>query len=170
MFGLSALQLARIQFGFTISFHIIFPAITIGLASYLVVLEGLWLWRKDTVYRDLYYFWSRIFAVNFAMGVVSGLVMAYQFGTNWSHFSAATGGITGTLLAYEVLTAFFLEAGFLGVMLFGWNKVGPGLHFFASLMVATGTLISATWILASNSWMHTPQGVELINGRFVPVD
>jgi cytochrome d ubiquinol oxidase subunit I len=170
MFGLSALQLARIQFGFTISFHIIFPAITIGLASYLVVLEGLWLWRKDTVYRDLYHFWSRIFAVNFAMGVVSGLVMAYQFGTNWSHFSAATGGITGTLLAYEVLTAFFLEAGFLGVMLFGWNKVGPGLHFFASLMVAAGTLISATWILASNSWMHTPQGVEFINGRFVPVD
>lgn len=170
MFGLSALQLARIQFGFTISFHIIFPAITIGLASYLVVLEGLWLRQKDSVYRDLYHFWSKIFAVNFAMGVVSGLVMAYQFGTNWSHFSAATGGITGVLLANEVLTAFFLEAGFLGVMLFGWNKVGPGLHFFASLMVAIGTLISATWILASNSWMHTPQGVEFINGRFVPVD
>jgi len=170
MFGLTALELARIQFGFTISFHIIFPAITIGLASYLVVLEGLWLWKKDTVYRDLYHFWSKIFAVNFAMGVVSGLVMAYQFGTNWSYFSSFAGSITGPLLAYEVLTAFFLEAGFLGVMLFGWNRVGPGLHFFATIMVALGTLISATWILASNSWMQTPQGYEIINGRVVPVD
>ncbi|MET3794303.1 cytochrome ubiquinol oxidase subunit I [Aquamicrobium terrae] len=170
MFGLTALELARIQFGFTISFHIVFPAITIGLASYLAVLEGLWLWKKDTVYRDLYHFWSKIFAVNFAMGVVSGLVMAYQFGTNWSYFSAFAGSITGPLLAYEVLTAFFLEAGFLGVMLFGWNKVGPGLHLFATIMVAIGTLISATWILASNSWMQTPQGHEIINGVVVPVD
>jgi cytochrome bd ubiquinol oxidase subunit I len=170
VFGLTALELARIQFGFTVSFHIIFPAITIGLASYLAVLEGLWLWKKDTVYRDLYHFWSRIFAVNFAMGVVSGLVMAYQFGTNWSYFSTFAGSVTGPLLAYEVLTAFFLEAGFLGVMLFGWNKVGPGLHFFATVMVAIGTLISATWILASNSWMQTPQGFEIIDGRVVPVD
>ncbi|MET4037810.1 cytochrome d ubiquinol oxidase subunit I [Bradyrhizobium sp. JR7.2] len=170
MFGLSALELARSQFGFTISFHIIFPAITIGLASFLVVLEGLWLWKTQTVYRELYQFWSAIFAVNFAMGVVSGLVMAYQFGTNWSYFSAFAGSITGPLLTYEVLTAFFLEAGFLGVMLFGWNKVGPGLHFFATIMVALGTLISATWILASNSWMQTPQGFEIIDGRVVPVD
>ena len=170
MFGLTALELARIQFGFTISFHIIFPAITIGLATYLAALEGLWLWKKDAVYRELYDFWSKIFAVNFAMGVVSGLVMAYQFGTNWSYFSAFAGSITGPLLAYEVLTAFFLEAGFLGVMLFGWNKVGPGLHFFATVMVALGTLISATWILASNSWMQTPQGFEIIDGRVVPVD
>lgn len=170
MFGLTALELARIQFGFTVSFHIIFPAITIGLASYLVVLEGLWLWKRDTVYRDLYHFWSKIFAVNFAMGVVSGLVMAYQFGTNWSYFSAFAGSITGPLLAYEVLTAFFLEAGFLGVMLFGWNRVGPGLHFFSTAMVALGTLISATWILASNSWMQTPQGFEIINGIVVPVN
>src|SRR3979409_2226630 len=168
MLGLSALELARIQFGFTVSFHIIFPAITIGLASYLAVLEGLWLWRKDTVYRSLYHFWSGIFAVNFAMGVVSGLVMAYQFGTNWSYFSAFAGGVTGPLLAYEVLTAFFLEAGFLGVMLFGRRKVGPGLHFFSTLMVALGTLVSMTWILASNSWMQTPQGYEVINARFVP--
>jgi cytochrome bd ubiquinol oxidase subunit I len=170
MLGLTALELARIQFGFTVSFHIIFPAITIGLASYLVVLEGLWLWKKEVIYRDLYHFWSKIFAVNFAMGVVSGLVMAYQFGTNWSYFSAFAGSITGPLLTYEVLTAFFLEAGFLGVMLFGWNKVGPGLHFFATLMVAMGTLISATWILASNSWMQTPQGFEIVDGRVVPVD
>ncbi|MBB6468197.1 cytochrome d ubiquinol oxidase subunit I [Aminobacter lissarensis] len=170
MFGLTALELARIQFGFTISFHIIFPAITIGLASYLAVLEGLWLWKRDTVYRDLYHFWSKIFAVNFAMGVVSGLVMAYQFGTNWSYFSSFAGSVTGPLLAYEVLTAFFLEAGFLGVMLFGWNRVGPGLHFFSTIMVAVGTLISATWILASNSWMQTPQGFEIVNGVVIPVN
>src|SRR5690606_547042 len=112
----------------------------------------------------------KIFAVNFGMGVVSGLVMAYQFGTNWSHFSTFAGGVTGPLLTYEVLTAFFLEAGFLGVMLFGWNKVGPGLHLFATAMVALGTLVSTTWILASNSWMHTPQGFEIIAGRVVPVD
>src|SRR6476619_2650859 len=166
MASLDALMLARIQFGFTISFHIIFPALTIGLASYLVVLEALWLRTKHQVYRDLYLFWSKVFAVNFAMGVVSGLVMAYQFGTNWSAFSDFAGAITGPLLTYEVLTAFFLEAGFLGVMLFGWNKVGPGLHFFATLMVALGTLISATWILASNSWMQTPQGFEIVNPSF----
>ena len=169
MFGLSALELARIQFGFTISAHIIFPAITIGLASYLAVLEGLWLWKKDRVYLDLYHFWSKIFAVNFAMGVVSGVVMAYQFGTNWSRFSAFAGSITGPLLSYEVLTAFFLEAGFLGVMLFGWNRVGPGLHFFATIMVALGTLISASWILASNSWLQTPQGFAIVDGRVIPV-
>src|SRR2546430_16658 len=170
MFGLTALELARVQFAFTMSSHIIFPAITIGLASYLAVLEGLWLWKKDTTYRDLYHFWSHIFAVNFAMGVVSGIVMAYQFGTNWSYYSAFAGSITGPLLSYEVLTAFFLEAGFLGVALFGWNRVGPGLHFFATIMVAIGTLISAFWILASNSWMQTPQGYEIIAGRVVPTD
>src|SRR5258707_11090904 len=170
MIGLTALELARIQFAFTMSSHIIFPAITIGLASYLAVLEGLWLWKKDATYRDLYHFWSHIFAVNFAMGVVSGIVMAYQFGTNWSYYSAFAGSVPGPLLSYEVLIAFFLEAGFLGVALFGWNKVGPGLHFFATIMVAIGTLISATWILASNSWLHTPQGFEIVNGRVVPVD
>jgi cytochrome d ubiquinol oxidase subunit I len=170
MFGFTALELARIQFGFTISFHIIFPAITIGLASYLVVLEGCWLRTKRAMYRDLYHFWLKIFSVNFGMGVVSGLVMAYQFGTNWSFFSEFAGSVTGPLLAYEVLTAFFLEAGFLGVMLFGWNRVGPGLHFLATVMVAGGTLISATWIVASNSWMQTPQGYEIVDGRVIPVD
>jgi cytochrome d ubiquinol oxidase subunit I len=170
MFGFTALELARIQFGFTISFHIIFPAITIGLASYLVVLEACWLRTKRTIYRDLYHFWLKIFAVNFGMGVVSGLVMAYQFGTNWSFFSEFAGSVTGPLLAYEVLTAFFLEAGFLGVMMFGWNRVGPGLHFLSSAMVAGGTLISATWIVASNSWMQTPQGYEIVDGRVIPVD
>jgi len=170
MFNFSALELARIQFGFTITFHIIFPAITIGLGAYLAALEGLWLTKKEVVYKTLYHFWSKIFAVNFAMGVVSGLVMAYQFGTNWSQYSEFAGSITGPLLTYEVLTAFFLEAGFLGVMLFGWNKVGPRLHFFATVMVALGTLVSATWILASNSWMQTPQGHDIINGVVVPVD
>lgn len=170
MFGLTALELARIQFAFTVSFHIIFPAITIGLASYLAVLQGLWLKTRDEDYIKLFHFWSKVFAVNFGMGVVSGLVMAYQFGTNWSFFSDFAGGITGPLLTYEVLTAFFLEAGFLGVMLFGMNRVGEKLHFFATCMVALGTIISTFWILASNSFMQTPQGFEIINGRIVPVD
>lgn len=170
MFGLDAFHLARIQFAFTVSFHIIFPAITIGLASFLAVLEGMWLKTRNQTYRDLYHFWSKIFAVNFGMGVVSGLVMAYQFGTNWSGFSQFAGSITGPLLTYEVLTAFFLEAGFLGVMLFGWSRVGPGLHYFATCMVALGTLISTFWILSSNSWMQTPQGYLIQNGVVVPED
>jgi len=170
MSALTALDLARIQFGFTIAFHIIFPAITIGLASYLAVLEACWLRTRQPMYRDLYHFWVKIFAVNFGMGVVSGLVMAYQFGTNWSYFSEFAGSITGPLLAYEVLTAFFLEAGFLGVMLFGWNRVGSSLHFLSTVMVALGTLISATWILASNSWMQTPQGYQIVDGRLIPTD
>lgn len=165
-----AILLARVQFGFTVSFHIIFPAITIGLASYLAVLEGCWLRTRNPAFKTLYHFWSRIFALNFGMGVVSGIVMAYQFGTNWSEFSSFAGSVTGPLLTYEVLTAFFLEAGFLGVMLFGWSRVGEHLHFFATVMVAIGTLISATWILASNSWMHTPAGYEIVNGRVVPTD
>jgi len=170
VFELDALLLARVQFGFTISFHIVFPALTIGLASYLAVLEGAWLYTRQQVYLDLYQFWSKIFAVAFGMGVVSGLVMAYQFGTNWSEFSRFAGSVTGPLLTYEVLTAFFLEAGFLGVMLFGLRRVGPELHFLSTVVVAVGTLISATWILASNSWMHTPQGHEIVDGRVIPVD
>jgi len=169
MLNPGALDLARIQFAFTVSFHILFPAITIGLASFLAVLEGLWLKSNNAVYKDLYHFWSKIFAVNFGMGVVSGLVMAYEFGTNWSRFSDFAGSITGPLLTYEVLTAFFLEAGFLGVMLFGWNRVGRGLHFFATVMVALGTLISTFWILASNSWMQTPQGFSIVDGRIMPM-
>ncbi|WKX25593.1 cytochrome ubiquinol oxidase subunit I [Tatumella ptyseos] len=168
MFGLDAFHLARLQFAFTVSFHILFPAITIGLASFLAVLEGLWLKTKNETYRDLYHFWIKAFAVNFGMGVVSGLVMAYEFGTNWSGFSQFAGSITGPMLTYEVLTAFFLEAGFLGVMLFGWNRVGPGLHFFATCMVALGTILSTFWILASNSWMQTPQGFSIQNGVVVP--
>lgn len=163
--------LARIQFAFTVSFHIIFPAFSIGLASYLAVLEGLYLWKKDRVYLELFDFWKTIFAVAFGMGVVSGIVMSYQFGTNWSVFSDKAGPVIGPLMGYEVLTAFFLEAGFLGVMLFGRNRVGPGLHFFATLMVAFGTLISATWILSVNSWMQTPAGFAMNEvGQFVPTD
>lgn len=171
LFDLDALTLARMQFAFTVSFHIIFPAFSIGLASYLAVLEGLWLWKKEPVYRNLFNFWKKIFAVAFGMGVVSGIVMAYQFGTNWSVFSDKAGPVIGPLMGYEVLSAFFLEAGFLGVMLFGEKRVGPGLHYFATLMVAVGTLISATWILSVNSWMQTPAGYSInAAGQFVPED
>ncbi len=169
--GFDPILLARIQFAFTISFHFIFPAFSIGLASYLAVLEGLWLKTGKQLYLDLFKYWVKIFAVTFAMGVVSGIVMSYQFGTNWAVFSDKAGPIIGPLMAYEVLTAFFLEAGFLGVMLFGMSKVGKGLHFTATLMVAIGTFISAFWILSVNSWMHTPQGFEINEvGQFVPGD
>ncbi len=164
----TALILARAQFAFTVSFHFIFPAFSIGLASYLAVLEGLWLWTGKQRFIDLYNYWLKIFAVAFAMGVVSGIVMSYQFGTNWSVFSDRAGPIVGPLMAYEVLTAFFLEAGFLGVMLFGRDKVGDRLHFGATVMVAAGTFMSAFWILSVNSWMQTPQGWAVAaNGQFV---
>src|SRR5665213_773357 len=169
--GLSAETLARFQFAFTMSFHIVFPVFTIGLASYLAVLEGLWLVRRDTVYLKLFDYWKTIFAITFGMGVVSGIVISYQFGTNWAAFSDKAGPVVGPLMAYEVLTAFFLEAGFLGVMLFGLKRVGPKLHFLATLMVATGTLISAFWILSANSWMQTPAGYAINgDGQFVAVD
>lgn len=163
--------LARWQFAFTVSFHIIFPAFSIGLASYLAVLNGLWLWKKDQTYLTLFNYWKSVFAIGFGMGVVSGIVMSYQFGTNWSVFSDKTGPVLGPLMAYEVLSAFFLEAGFLGVMLFGRDRVGPGLHMFATVMVAFGTLLSATWILSVNSWMQTPQGYSINDaGQFIPLD
>ncbi|NHB57463.1 cytochrome ubiquinol oxidase subunit I [Acinetobacter sp. 194] len=168
--GFTALELARIQFAFTVSFHIIFPAISIGLASFLAVLEWRWLKTKDPIYQDLFKFWVKIFAIAFGMGVVSGVVMSYQFGTNWSEFSRVAGSVTGPLLTYEVLSAFFLEAGFLGIMLFGWGRVGPRAHFFATCMVAIGTCISMFWILSSNSWMQTPQGFLIENGIIVPQD
>jgi len=171
MLGLDMLDLARLQFAFTVSFHIVFPAFSIGLASYLAVLEGLWLVTGRQVYLDSFRYWLKIFALVFGMGVVSGIVMSYQFGTNWSVFSDKTGPILGPLMGYEVLSAFFLEAGFLGVMLFGMNRVGRGLHFLATLMVAIGTLFSAFWILSVNSWMHTPAGYGINEaGQFVPED
>ncbi len=166
-----ALLLARIQFAFTVSFHIIFPAFTIGLASYLAVLNGLWIWTRRQVYLDIFNFWKTIFALSFGMGVVSGIVMSYQFGTNWSVFSDRAGPVIGPLMGYEVLSAFFLEAGFLGIMLFGRQRVGEKLHFFATLMVAIGTLGSAFWILSVNSWMQTPAGFAMNEaGQFVPDD
>ena len=167
----SALDLARFQFAFVVVWHFLFPAFTIGLASYLAVLEGLWLWTKQDKYLDTFRYWLKVFAIAFAMGVVSGIVMSYQFGTNWSVFSYRTGPVLGPLLGYEVLTAFFLEAGFLGVMLFGINRVGKALHFTATCLVAVGTLISTFWILAANSWMHTPAGHSVApDGRFMPED
>ena len=169
--GLDAVTLARMQFAFTVVWHFLFPAFTIGLASYLAVLNGLWLWRRDPVWLELFRYWAKIFAISFAMGVVSGIVMSYQFGTNWSVFSDIAGPVVGPLMAYEVLTAFFLEAGFLGIMLFGREKVGPGLHMTACVMVAFGTALSATWILSVNSWMHTPAGFTTgENGTLLPVD
>jgi cytochrome d ubiquinol oxidase subunit I len=163
--------LARIQFAFTVAFHITFPAFTIGLASWLAVLEWRWLSTHNAVYEEVYRMWVKIFAVTFGMGVVSGVVMSFQFGTNWSVFADRAGNVLGPLLGYEVLTAFFLEASFLGVMLFGWNRVGPKMHFAATLIVAVGTLFSAFWILSANSWMQTPQGFRVgSNGLLYPTN
>ncbi len=153
--------LARIQFSFTVAYHIIFPAFTIGLASWLAVVEWRWLKTGNNIYQEVYRMWVKIFAVTFGMGVVSGVVMSFQFGTNWSVFSDKVGNIFGPLLGFEVLTAFFLEASFLGIMLFGWNRVSRKMHFASTIIVAGGTLISAFWILSANSWMQTPQGFRL---------
>jgi len=169
--GWDAVVLARAQLAFTMSFHIVFPAFSIGLASYLAVLEALWLWTGREVFINLFNYWLKIFAVAFGMGVVSGIVMSYQFGTNWAAFADKAGPIVGPLMGYEVLTAFFLESGFLGVMLFGLKRVGPRLHFLATVMVAIGTLISAFWILSANSWMQTPAGYAVnADGQFVAAD
>ncbi len=163
--------LSRIQFAFTLSFHIIFPAFTIGLASWLAVLEWRWLKTGNPVYAEVYRMWVKIFAVTFGMGVVSGVVMSFQFGTNWSVFADKGGNVLGPLLGYEVLTAFFLEASFLGVMLFGWNRVSARMHFAATIIVAAGTLVSAFWILSANSWMQTPAGFRVgVDGLLYPTD
>ncbi|MCC5812564.1 MAG: cytochrome ubiquinol oxidase subunit I [Ectothiorhodospiraceae bacterium] len=156
--------LSRIQFAFVVSFHIIFPAFTIGLASFIAVLEALWFKTDNPVYVQLSKFWIKVFAVSFGMGVVSGIVMSFQFGTNWSEFSYASANFMGPILSYEVVTAFFLEATFLGVLLFGRDKVPRGAHLFAALMVAIGTFISSFWILSANSWMQTPAGIEMVDG------
>lgn len=171
LFDLDPVLLARIQFAFVISFHIIFPAFTIGLSAWLAVMEGLWLKTGQEIYRDIYRLWVKIFAVAFGMGVVSGVVMSYQFGTNWSVFSDRIGSVIGPLLGYEVLTAFFLEASFLGIMLFGWGRVSRGMHFTSTVIVALGTMSSAFWILSANSWMQTPQAFEIAaNGTLLPTD
>jgi cytochrome d ubiquinol oxidase subunit I len=168
---LNPVILARIQFAFTVSFHILFPAFTIGLASWLAVVEWRYLKTGRQVYQEIYRMWVKIFAVTFGMGVVSGVVLSYQFGTNWSVFSDKVGNVIGPLLGYEVLTAFFLEASFLGIMLFGWKRVSRRMHFTATVIVAFGTLLSSFWILAANSWMQTPQGYRIgANGLFYPTD
>lgn len=161
---LDPLLLSRIQFAFVVSFHAIFPVFTIGLAAYIAVLEALHYRTRQPVYLRLSQFWTRVFALVFGMGVVSGIVMSFQFGTNWSNFSYQAANFLGPILSYEVVTAFFLEATFLGILLFGRDKVPPGAHLFAACMVAVGTFISSFWILAANSWMHTPAGVEFVDG------
>ncbi|WP_448189743.1 cytochrome ubiquinol oxidase subunit I [Azospirillum sp. sgz301742] len=167
---LDVLLLSRLQFAFTIGFHILFPTFTIGLALFLVVLEARWLfWREEGAYR-LLRFWTGIFSLTFGVGVVTGLVLSYQLGTNWSRFSTFSGNLLGPIISYEVLTAFFLEAGFLGILLFGWHRVSAPVHFFATCMVALGTVISAFWILSGNSWMHTPAGFAVDAGRVVATD
>ncbi|MCE8015297.1 cytochrome ubiquinol oxidase subunit I [Halomonas sp. MCCC 1A17488] len=163
---LDPVVLSRLQFAFVVSFHAIFPVFTIGLASYLAVLHGLFYKTRNPAWDRLAQLWTRVFAVAFGMGVVSGIVMSFQFGTNWSNFSQASANFIGPLLSYEVVTAFFLEAAFLGVLLFGRGRVPQGVHLFAAVMVALGTFISTFWILAANSWMHTPAGVELVEGTF----
>ncbi len=167
---LDAALLARIQFAFTISFHIIFPSFTIGLAAFIATLLVMWRMTGADKFHRLARFWTKIFAVSFAMGVVSGIVLSYQIGTNWAKFSTVTGNVLGPLLGYEVLTAFFLEASFLGIMLFGWNRVSPNLHISSAVLVAIGTSMSAFWILAANSWMQTPAGHEIRDGIAYPVD
>src|SRR5690242_19285254 len=167
---MDALLLSRLQFAWVVALHILLPAFTVGLAAYIAVLEGTFLFTRRPIFLRLSRFWLKIFALSFGMGVVSGIVMPFQFGTNWSRYSDLTGDVTGPLMAYEVLTAFFLEAGFLGVLLFGRERVPPWVHFLAALMVAAGTLLSTFWILSANSWMHTPAGHAIVDGRFVPQD
>lgn len=164
---IDTLLLSRIQFGFTIGFHILFPTLNIGLAWFLTIMEGMWLRTQDPVYLYICKFWTKIFALTFGMGVVSGIVLSYELGTNFGPFITLVGGVLGSLFAYEVLSAFFLEAGFLGVMLFGWNKVPPKLHFIATLLVTLGTTISAFWILSANSWMQTPAGFYISQGKYI---
>jgi cytochrome d ubiquinol oxidase subunit I len=167
---MDAVLLARIQFAFTVAFHIIFPTFTIGLSAWIATLLVVWQRTGLERYRTLARFWTRIFAVSFAMGVVSGIVLSYQFGTNWSRFSEVVGNVVGPLIGYEVLTAFFLEATFLGVMLFGWNRVPPWLHVLSAILVAFGTLFSAFWILSANSWMQYPAGHVIKDGIVYPDD
>jgi cytochrome d ubiquinol oxidase subunit I len=162
----SAIDLSRLQFAFVVSFHAIFPVFSIGIASFVALLEALFYKTQNPVYARLSEFWTKVFAIAFGMGVVSGIVMSFQFGTNWSNFSYATANFLGPVLSYEVITAFFLEAAFLGVLLFGREKVPSGVHLFAAIMVAVGTFISSFWILAANSWLHTPAGVEVVDGVF----
>jgi cytochrome d ubiquinol oxidase subunit I len=166
----SVLLLSRLQFAFTTMFHILFPTLTIGLALYLVVVEILWLRTKEEIYYRLYRFWVKIFAISFGVGVVSGVVLEFEFGTNWSRFSQVVANVFSPLLAFEGMTAFFLEAAFLGIMLFGWNRVHRAVHFLSTFLVAGGAILSAFWILSANSWMQTPAGYKWVEGKFMVTD
>jgi len=158
--------LSRIQFGFTISFHILFPAFSIGLVTFIAVMEGIWLKTRNSHYLSICKFWTKVLALTFGMGIVSGIVMEFQLGTNWSGFTHTVGNVLGVLFTYEVLTAFFVEAGFLGVMFFGWNRVSPTLHYIATLLALIGVTLSAFWIMSANSWMQSPAGVIFKDGKF----
>lgn len=164
---MDTLLLSRIQFGLTTSFHIIFPTLTIGLALFLVVVEFLWLRTRDELYYRMYRFWVKIFTIHFAVGVVSGIALAFEFGTNFAVFSQKVANIIAPMLAFEAMTAFFLEAGFLGIMLFGWHRVPPALHFMSTCLVALGASLSAFWIMAANAWMQTPAGFEVVDGTYM---
>src|ERR1700759_1816356 len=168
--SLDPLYLSRLQWAWVVGWHILLPAFTVGLASFVAFLEGAYAFTRRPVFASLSRFWLRIFAISFGMGVVTGIVMPFQFGTNWSRFADTAGNIISPLLAYEGLTAFFLEATFLGILLFGRALVPPAMHFVAALLVAVGTLFSSFWILATNSWMQTPAGYEIVDGRFFPKD
>src|SRR5579875_3827582 len=168
--GLETVLLSRAQFALTIGYHILWPAYSIGISGYIVLLCMLWRVTGRAVYRDLLRFWIHLFALGFAMGVVTGIVLSYEIGTNWSAFSAKVANVIGPFFTYEVMTAFFLEAGFIGIMLFGMDRVSKGLHFFSCLMVALGALLSAFWILSANSWMQTPAGFTIADGRFQIAD
>jgi cytochrome d ubiquinol oxidase subunit I len=164
---MDVLFLSRLQFGLTTAFHIIFPTLTIGLGLFLVIIEALWLKTRDEIYYRLYRFWVKIFAIHFAVGVVSGITLEFEFGTNFAVFSQKVANVLAPMLAYEGMTAFFLEAGFLGIMLFGWKRVPPALHFMATCLVAAGAALSAFWIMAANAWMQTPAGFDIVEGRFI---
>ena len=164
---MDVVTLSRMQFGLTTAFHILFPTLTIGMAVYLAIVEALWLRTKQEIYYRMYRFWVKIFAVNFAVGVVTGIILEFEFGMNFARFSEAVGNVIGPLFAYEGMTAFFLEAGFLGIMLFGWNRVPRSIHFVSTCLVAFGASLSGFWIMAANSWMQTPAGFFMENGKFM---
>ncbi|OYY67829.1 MAG: cytochrome ubiquinol oxidase subunit I, partial [Rhizobiales bacterium 35-66-30] len=168
---MDAATLSRLQFAFTVGYHILWPTLTIGLSAFVTWISILWWWTERSVYRELMRFWMRLFALGFGMGVITGVVMSYEIGTNWAGFSKAVGNVLGPLFMYEAATAFFLESGFVGIMLYGEGRVSRGLHLFACIMVTAGSLASTFWILAANSWMQTPAGaVADANGIFHVVD
>src|SRR6478752_9409369 len=163
--GGDVVTLSRIQFALTIMFHYLFPPLTIGLGVVMVYLEGMFLWKREPIYEEAARFWTQLYAVTFAVGVATGIVMEFQFGTNWAAYSRFVGDVFGSALAAEGIFAFFLESGFLAVLVFGWDKVSPRFHFVSTLMVALGSIFSSVWIVVANSWMHTPAGFRIEGGR-----